>query len=38
MRCATSIGSNVEEAQEAQTKADFIAKMSISRKEARETT
>ena len=38
MRSATSIGSNAEEAQEAQTKADFIAKMSISRKEARETT
>ena len=36
MRSATSIGSNAEEAQEAQTKADFIAKMSISRKEARE--
>jgi four helix bundle protein len=38
MRSATSIGSNAEEAQEAQTKADVIAKMSISRKEARETT
>jgi four helix bundle protein len=38
MRSATSIGSNAEEAQEAQTKADFIAKMSISRKEAREAT
>jgi four helix bundle protein len=38
MRSATSIGSNAEEAQEAQTKADFIAKMSISRKEAREST
>jgi four helix bundle protein len=37
MRCATSIGSNAEEAQEGQTKADFIAKLSISRKEARET-
>jgi four helix bundle protein len=38
MKSATSIGSNAEEAQEGQTKADFIAKMSISRKEARETT
>jgi four helix bundle protein len=37
MRCGTSIGSNEEEAQEGQTKADFIAKLSISRKEARET-
>jgi four helix bundle protein len=37
MRCGTSIGSNAEEAQEGQTKPDFIAKMSISRKEARET-
>ena len=38
MRSATWIGSNAEEAQEGQTKADFIAKMSISRKEAREST
>ena len=37
MGCGTSIGSNAEEAQEGQTKADFIAKMSISQKEARET-
>jgi four helix bundle protein len=37
MGCSTSIGSNAEEAQEAQTKADYIAKMSIARKEARET-
>jgi four helix bundle protein len=36
LRCATSIGANAEEAQEAQTKADFIAKLSVSRKEARE--
>jgi len=36
MRCGTSIGSNAEEAQEAQSKADFIAKLSVSRKEARE--
>jgi four helix bundle protein len=36
LSCATSVGANAEEAQEAQTKADFIAKMSISRKEERE--
>ena len=35
-KCGTSIGANAEEAQEGQTKADFIAKMSVSRKEARE--
>lgn len=37
MESGTSIGSNAEEAQEGQSKPDFIAKMSISRKEARET-
>lgn len=37
LRSGTSIGANIEEAQAAQSKADFIAKMSISRKEARET-
>jgi four helix bundle protein len=37
LRSGTSIGANVEEAQGAQSKADFVAKMSISRKEARET-
>src|SRR5688572_31129727 len=37
IRCGTSIGTNAEEAQEGQTKADFIAKMCISRKEARDT-
>ncbi|MCM3880736.1 MAG: four helix bundle protein [Vicinamibacterales bacterium] len=36
MRSALSIGANAEEAQEAQTKPDFIAKMSISSKETRE--
>ena len=36
IRCSTSIGANAEEAQEAQTKPDFITKQSISRKEARE--
>ena len=38
MRCGMSIGANAEEAQEGQTKKDFVAKLSISRKEARETT
>jgi len=37
LRSGTSIGANVNEAQAAQTKADFIAKMSIASKEARET-
>jgi four helix bundle protein len=37
MRSSTSIGANAEEAQEAQTKPDFIARLSVSRKEARET-
>lgn len=36
-RSATSIGANVEEAQAAQSKSDFISKMSIATKEARET-
>ena len=33
----TAIGANAEEAQEGQARPDFIAKLSISRKEARET-
>ncbi|MGV8150059.1 MAG: four helix bundle protein [Alkaliphilus sp.] len=37
LRAGTSIGANVEEAQAAQSKADFISKMSIASKEARET-
>ena len=37
IRCGTSIGANAEEAQDGQTKPDYVAKMSISRKEARET-
>lgn len=37
LRCATSIGANVEEANAAQSKKDFIAKMSIASKESRET-
>jgi four helix bundle protein len=35
--CGTSIGANAEEAQDGQSKADFIAKLRVSRKEARET-
>ena len=37
IKCGTSIGANAEEAQEGQTKADYIAKMSISSKESRES-
>jgi four helix bundle protein len=36
IRSGTSISANAREAQEGQTKPDFIAKMSVSRKEARE--
>ena len=37
LRAGTSIGANVEEAQAGQSRADFISKMSIASKEARET-
>jgi len=37
VRAGTSIGANVEEAQAGQSKPDFVAKMSIACKEARET-
>ena len=37
LRCGTGIGSNVEEAQAAESRADFISKNNISLKEARET-
>jgi four helix bundle protein len=37
LRSGTSIGANVEEASAAQSKKDFINKMAISSKEARET-
>ncbi|MBN2646520.1 MAG: four helix bundle protein [Thiotrichales bacterium] len=37
LRSGTSIGANVNEAQAAISKKDFIAKMSIASKEARET-
>lgn len=36
MRCGTSIGANVAEAQKAQSKADFHTKMCIALKEANE--
>ena len=37
LRSGTSVVSNIEEAQGAQSKADFVSKMSIALKEARET-
>ena len=37
LRSGTSIGANIEEAMGGQSKKDFIAKLSISYKEARET-
>ena len=37
LRSATSVGANVEEAIAAQSRKDFIHKMSIASKEARET-
>lgn len=37
LRSGTSIGANVREAEHAQSKADFIHKMSIALKEANET-
>jgi len=37
LRSGTSIGANVTEASAAQSKKDFIAKLSIASKEARET-
>ena len=37
LRCGTSIGANVAEAEKGQTKADFNAKMNIAMKEANET-
>lgn len=37
LRCGTSIGANIVEAQRGQSKADFRAKMSIALKEANET-
>jgi four helix bundle protein len=37
LKSGTSIGANVEEATAGQSKADFLSKMSIASKEARET-
>jgi four helix bundle protein len=37
LRCGTSIGANIAEAQRGQSKADFAAKMNIALKEASET-
>ena len=37
LRSGTSIGANVTEAQSAQSKKDFISKISIAQKEARES-
>lgn len=38
LHSGTSIGANVEEAQAGQSKADFVSKMAIALKEARETS
>lgn len=37
LRSGTSIGANIAEAQQAQSKADFVSKMNIALKEASET-
>lgn len=37
LRSETSIGANITEAQQAQSKADFVSKLSIALKEASET-
>jgi len=37
LRCGTSIGANIAEAQHAQSRADFVAKMHIALKESEET-
>src|SRR5262245_54917349 len=37
VRAGTSIGANVEEAQAGQSRRDFLSKMSVASKEARET-
>lgn len=37
LRSGTSVGANVNEAQAAQSKKDFVSKMSIATKEARES-
>jgi four helix bundle protein len=37
LRAATSIGANIEEAQSAETRADFVHKYGIAQKEAKES-
>ena len=37
LRAGTSVGANLEEAQAGQSRADFLSKVSIALKEARET-
>lgn len=37
LRCGTGIGANISEAQQAQSKKDFLMKMNISLKECTET-
>jgi four helix bundle protein len=37
LRCGTSIGASVEEASAGQSRKDFLSKMAIASKEARET-
>ena len=37
LRCGTSIGANISEAQQGQSRADFVSKLSIALKEAYET-
>ena len=37
LRAGTSVGANMEEAQGGQSRADFVSKCAIARKEARET-
>ena len=37
VRSGTSVGANIQEAQAGQSRADFLSKMSIASKEARET-
>jgi four helix bundle protein len=37
LRAATSIGANIQEAQSAETRADFVHKYSIAQKESRES-
>lgn len=38
VRCGTSVGANIEEAQAGESECDFLHKMKIARKECRETT